>query len=73
MSVINVIVIVNQLIGLTRRKEVARMKDKLKRFFLLPPKWLERILSKSARYRTWVICEAFKVLADAMRGGGKDG
>lgn len=49
------------------------MKDKLKRFFLFPPKWLERILCKSARYRTWVIREAFKVLADAVRGGGGDG
>ena len=49
------------------------MKAKLKHFFLFPPKWIERILVKSARYRKWVIREAFKVLADAMRGGGEDG
>lgn len=49
------------------------MKAKLKHFFLFPPRWIERILIKSSRYRVWVIREAFKVLADAMRGGGKDG
>ena len=50
-----------------------RVKAKLKHFLLFPPKWIERILVKSARYRAWVIREAFKVLADAMRGGGEDG
>jgi hypothetical protein len=49
------------------------MKAKLKHFFLYPPRWIERILEKSAKYRAWVIREAFKVLADAVRGDGEDG
>lgn len=48
------------------------MKAKLKHFFLFPPWWINRILIKSVRYRAWVIREAFKVLADAMRGDGKE-
>ena len=36
--------------------------SKIKHFFLFPPRWLERILSRFNWYRAWVIKEACKIL-----------
>lgn len=40
--------------------------NRIKHFFLFPPKWLERILVKSLRYRAWVIAEAGKAIRQRM-------
>ena len=37
--------------------------SKIKKFFLHPPIWLERILSRFPSYRAWVIKEVFTCLA----------
>ncbi len=40
----------------------------MRRLLLHPPKWLEKILSKSARYREWCIKETLRVLhEDAIK------
>lgn len=36
----------------------------MKRFLLHPPKWLEKILSKSSRYRAWYIKETLRMLQE---------
>ena len=40
---------------------------KLKRFFLYPPLWLDRILSRFPSYREWVIKEGWTCLINAAR------
>ena len=39
---------------------------RIKHFFLYPPRWLERILCKSLRYKAWVIAEAGKAIRQRM-------
>lgn len=38
----------------------------IKHFLLYPPKWLERILRKSLRYKAWVISESLKAIRQRM-------
>lgn len=43
------------------------MNNPVKYFLLHPPIWAEKILSKSARYRAFVIKECVKVLNRELR------
>ena len=49
-----------------RYTEGFAVMNRIKHFFLFPPRWLERILCKSLRYKAWVIREAAKVLRQRM-------
>lgn len=42
------------------------MMNRIKRFFLYPPRWLERILCLSLHYKAWVISESGKAIRQRM-------
>lgn len=45
----------------------------MKHFLMRPPKWLERILSRSKTYRGWYIKQVCHILhEDAMKSFAKD-